>query len=571
MADLNRIKQNVAKMASMNAPIEDIDGYISSEGVTLDDIKNFKIEEPKSKIEKTGVIGSIFDVPGAAVRSQIQGKGWKAGALEPSKVPKFQDIYLDRYYKEFPDFKGKALLGNIISAEGLTADFLTNPADVLGLIVGKLPLGVDKTLGGVIAKSKIGQGIGKIMTAKITPIKWVRDAFRGIKEAEKSAKLAKNVIVKGTKEARDILSKEKAKSISNITKLSSRESEAIDRESRDMLKALNSAEKKYSGKVKKESFVQSENVRKKLPEIFKQKSEEYGTGLNKVLEENPVEISNSELRPILEESLSNHGIIDIDDTGKVNILRSPVTKAEKTILKEYSRLRGMSDETTTSIKSILDSQKTIKPKFGKVWGPSEHLQAEVSEGLSKLASEKSPEVAKYRSSYAPFLQWKEEVIKKFQPFKGKFANKSGASLLSKYGDVNKTLMDDEVKLISQLEKELGEPVTQKLKQTRKLGIEIESRKLSSKDIASQKKLELKELTLDKKSKIDSTIENKINELESKKQLQISDIDYYTNQVVSDLKNRRLIIAGGLAVTAGPAFYKYIKNRLAYNLFGLIPR
>ena len=41
MADLERIKENVAKMASQNAPEADIDGYISSEGVTIDDVKNF--------------------------------------------------------------------------------------------------------------------------------------------------------------------------------------------------------------------------------------------------------------------------------------------------------------------------------------------------------------------------------------------------------------------------------------------------------------------------------------------------------------------------------------------------
>ena len=41
MADLARIKRNVAKMASMGAPEADIDGYIASEGVTIDDVKNF--------------------------------------------------------------------------------------------------------------------------------------------------------------------------------------------------------------------------------------------------------------------------------------------------------------------------------------------------------------------------------------------------------------------------------------------------------------------------------------------------------------------------------------------------
>lgn len=42
MADLARIKRNVAKMASMNAPETDIDNYIASEGVTIDDVRNFK-------------------------------------------------------------------------------------------------------------------------------------------------------------------------------------------------------------------------------------------------------------------------------------------------------------------------------------------------------------------------------------------------------------------------------------------------------------------------------------------------------------------------------------------------
>lgn len=41
MADLARIKRNVAKMASMSAPEADIDGYIASEGVTIEDVRNY--------------------------------------------------------------------------------------------------------------------------------------------------------------------------------------------------------------------------------------------------------------------------------------------------------------------------------------------------------------------------------------------------------------------------------------------------------------------------------------------------------------------------------------------------
>lgn len=39
--DLARIKSNVAKMVAQNAPEADIDGYIASEGVTVDDVRNF--------------------------------------------------------------------------------------------------------------------------------------------------------------------------------------------------------------------------------------------------------------------------------------------------------------------------------------------------------------------------------------------------------------------------------------------------------------------------------------------------------------------------------------------------
>lgn len=61
MADLARIKRNVAKMASQNAPIEDIDGYIASEGVTIDDVKNFKSQTSEKAPEEKGMLRSAAD------------------------------------------------------------------------------------------------------------------------------------------------------------------------------------------------------------------------------------------------------------------------------------------------------------------------------------------------------------------------------------------------------------------------------------------------------------------------------------------------------------------------------
>lgn len=65
MADLARIKRNVAKMAAQSAPEDDIDGYIASEGVTVDDVRNFKLEQTTPKTdrlpEERGVLRRVDD------------------------------------------------------------------------------------------------------------------------------------------------------------------------------------------------------------------------------------------------------------------------------------------------------------------------------------------------------------------------------------------------------------------------------------------------------------------------------------------------------------------------------
>lgn len=52
MADIDKAKRNIAKMVSMNAPEADIDAYISSEGLTLDQIRNHKIgSQPAQSVQ----------------------------------------------------------------------------------------------------------------------------------------------------------------------------------------------------------------------------------------------------------------------------------------------------------------------------------------------------------------------------------------------------------------------------------------------------------------------------------------------------------------------------------------
>lgn len=81
MADLARIKRNVSKMVSMGAPESDIDGYIASEGVTIEDVRNYNPTLPKvdkSKLAKPsgdyseGVAKAAWDgfLEGAKVASE---------------------------------------------------------------------------------------------------------------------------------------------------------------------------------------------------------------------------------------------------------------------------------------------------------------------------------------------------------------------------------------------------------------------------------------------------------------------------------------------------------------------
>lgn len=58
MADLDRIKRNVSKMAAQGAPVEDIDGYIQSEGVSLEQVRNHK---PGNMVQRavSGVVDMV--------------------------------------------------------------------------------------------------------------------------------------------------------------------------------------------------------------------------------------------------------------------------------------------------------------------------------------------------------------------------------------------------------------------------------------------------------------------------------------------------------------------------------
>ena len=62
MADIARIKGNISKMIAQNAPESDIDAYVASEGVSLEDLKKSAAPEPtldkyqQAAIEERGAL-----------------------------------------------------------------------------------------------------------------------------------------------------------------------------------------------------------------------------------------------------------------------------------------------------------------------------------------------------------------------------------------------------------------------------------------------------------------------------------------------------------------------------------
>lgn len=135
-----------------------------------------KKTNPSQSMEKQNFIGQTFNVPSAAIRSELLGTGYNYGALNPSKIPTIQKSMLDDYYGKMPDFPGKTILGNVVSAGGIAGDFVTNPADMLTTLVGGKAVKA-------IANTPVGQAVGRFLTKQRRFLKFGKDAV--LKTAEK--------------------------------------------------------------------------------------------------------------------------------------------------------------------------------------------------------------------------------------------------------------------------------------------------------------------------------------------------------------------------------------------------
>ena len=195
------------------------------------------------------VFNNIFVRPGAAVRSAIKGKGFQEGFADPNSTKTFSQSMLDK-------FGGTNTYINFALANaGSIADIATNPADLLGMLVGKAPVGgTGTTLESMIASSKAGQAVSefasanrsaKLLGREVTPgsverlgsIKASSEARKSVKQLLPSGEYPTAIqsegvnLIKKTSEPKDILNKfslEKYRVISEVNRLVNENNKPVD-------------------------------------------------------------------------------------------------------------------------------------------------------------------------------------------------------------------------------------------------------------------------------------------------------------------------------------------------------
>lgn len=162
MADLGKIKRNVAKMVSMGAPETDIDGYIASEGVTVDDVRDYGKSDLGAKVallDKGATFGfgrkagGLINAIGSYPVDRI------AEAMGVENTPSFSDRYheiTDEALKQADDYAQR----HPAKAMGYElAGSVFNPLNKIGVgyIKGANSLGQKAIRSGIV-----GSGIGGV-------------------------------------------------------------------------------------------------------------------------------------------------------------------------------------------------------------------------------------------------------------------------------------------------------------------------------------------------------------------------------------------------------------------------
>ena len=160
------------------------------EGFVLDDLpEGFVLDKQQAQQaqpQQKNILGKLADMlqsPGASVRSAIQGTGYTQGAMSPQEIPTFTKMAEQKTEQMGMGILNNPLLKmlmpgmvdpNLLRQAGGLADALTDPVQVLGMIVGARSIkqatsAIEKTGRGVAKATDTSKLGGKVVNQLIRP------------------------------------------------------------------------------------------------------------------------------------------------------------------------------------------------------------------------------------------------------------------------------------------------------------------------------------------------------------------------------------------------------------------
>lgn len=408
------------------------------------------------------------------------------------------------------------------------ADMATTPANIAGsALAATKPV---QMAGKAIAGSGVGQMAGKVFNSPLEKVpgktfNYFKDVFTGSEKARIVGEESKFALRQATQsQARDVATKAKMKV--GIVKQNQDAVTQTYNELSDTLKKM----------IVKSSDKESLTLQKDLPRLFGKKSQEYGKKLNSLFEGKDITVPAENAVQGLQDSLLEHGILRQEGENIV-LSRAPMTPAEHEVYNLYTGTkRQLLDNpgATVQAQDLMRSQKYMEPKFGKAWTPDDKLKASVAENLSSQLTDAVPGLKDLRTEYKPFLEWKKQAIKEFQPFSNQYETAKSSGLISKIG--SQQIRPDEQRLMAGLRKALNREVGGKVPALQK-GLNSIPDKQQAIQQASSEAIQ----------KIRSDAAKEIYNLRKNKDIKIHDINQSVDRLVAhySMEKLKLAIAGGV--------------------------
>jgi len=462
MADLGKIKRNVAKMVSMEAPEEDIDQYISGEGVSLDEVRNFKVStEPKSLpgISNYGVVEEkIKQRPDllSEVGEEFKQHPFKSIINAQYNTPKgianqFKTMGgLYQRTEAIPANIGRSIQKGDINIKNPLFSREIKQA-VSGEQLGALSdiperIGVDPTVSKAIGLGAMA-GIGNLMsTGKVAPALQTKGLVGSIKKDLVDVKNISKFVASKLPGAKGRAVKAELKgyqtSLGVEKDIGGRilSPSTLPRKIQEKIATEKIKVKQLTDKIDEQMNFDAQNVlepkiKSRLPKIFKEGGTHYKEKLDEasnLMVERGDGITRSEIEKLLQSTIDDAEGAMLPDGKPIEAIHSLKVKYSsnpelKKLPEDNISLQQFKQDVSDVYKSL-----STRVKGGYGYNPEDVVGASLLDKWGTFIAEKSPEFAQLQTEYRPVVQAMKATQKLFKPNANPFEKTKGAGYLVQY-------------------------------------------------------------------------------------------------------------------------------------------